>query len=222
MCTFPGCEKRFSEKGNMKTHFKTHVKSTKKNFVYPDMMERLDSSIKSSPEMTVVPESKPVVPENKPIILIINDNKSIVHCEQYTYIGTKSKRAIAAEKLAIKNKATKNYEYTIDNKDSSTRCDVTENMIKSPTHDNNPSPVIIYHPEPSNFNNYSILPSDKKSNFSHPMTIFIPEEVYDFPQIYEKNPMEKLYEDNYLFFKGCPVIRRDSNVLPRYDTLFEN
>jgi len=24
-CSFPGCNKRFSEKGNMKTHLKTHV-----------------------------------------------------------------------------------------------------------------------------------------------------------------------------------------------------
>jgi uncharacterized Zn-finger protein len=38
-CTYPGCNKRFSEKGNMKTHFKTHVKILKikikiKNFLF--------------------------------------------------------------------------------------------------------------------------------------------------------------------------------------------
>jgi hypothetical protein len=33
-CTYPGCNKRFSEKGNMKTHFKTHVKKSKKKFIY--------------------------------------------------------------------------------------------------------------------------------------------------------------------------------------------
>jgi len=31
-CTFPGCNKRFSEKGNMKTHLKTHVKYLNKYF----------------------------------------------------------------------------------------------------------------------------------------------------------------------------------------------
>ena len=28
MCPYVGCEKRFSEKGNMKTHYKTHLKKS--------------------------------------------------------------------------------------------------------------------------------------------------------------------------------------------------
>jgi len=216
MCTFPGCGKKFSEKGNMKTHFKTHVKTSKKtNFVYSDILDKLELSIKSSTS-----EVMTVVAENKPAVVPANDNKAIVHCEQYTYIGSKNKRM--NEKTAPKRKTTKTNEFTAD-KEASTRCEVTENIkSSSPTHDNNPTPILVFHPETS----YNISTGGRVgANISHPsnnpMSIFIPEEVYDFPQIFEKNPMEKLYEDNYLFLNR-PVVRKDSNALIRYDTLYEN
>jgi uncharacterized Zn-finger protein len=31
-CAFEGCNKKFVEKGNMKTHYKTHIKTTKQEF----------------------------------------------------------------------------------------------------------------------------------------------------------------------------------------------
>jgi len=187
--------KKFSEKGNMKTHYKTHTKCTKKKFVYTDIIEKLDYTVKSTNSDISLP-----------------DNKTIVLQEQYSYIGKKTTRKESRKLMKIRD-------MDFSEKDStnagSIKCDVTEPTIKnSPSLDN--YSVIINHPQ--------IEENQKGGVIFIPDEIFDFAQMFENQQniVKNSNSMERLYEGNdFIFYNNCQVMRKNSGYL-RYDTLFEN
>lgn len=196
LCPFPGCGKRFSEKGNMKTHAKTHSKAnSKKKCSYTEIMDKLEFSIKSSSDSAEA-------------------NRAVVHCEEYTYIGNKMKRIHDGSKPIV--------EFSID-KEGSTKYDINEQIVKfSPTRSlqnkHTSTNSNISEQEQKKFH------SQSQPQMTHPMSLFIPEDALtDYNHMFEsKNTMDRLYDENYLFHGRCPVTRRDSNAVMTYDTMFEN